>query len=79
MKSLRASAVWRRSRSSMISGSVPPSSVGASYLRELNKQSDRSRGFGFIKMSTVEEATRCIQELNGVVCLPHCPKCCKGR
>ncbi|EGO01519.1 hypothetical protein SERLA73DRAFT_120183 [Serpula lacrymans var. lacrymans S7.3] len=30
------------------------------------RQSDRSRGFGFIKMSTVEEATRCIQELNGV-------------
>ncbi|KAG6840136.1 hypothetical protein C0991_008600 [Blastosporella zonata] len=30
------------------------------------KQSDRSRGFGFIKMATVEDATRCIQELNGV-------------
>ncbi|KAF5336962.1 hypothetical protein D9611_002922 [Ephemerocybe angulata] len=30
------------------------------------RQSDRSRGFGFIAMSTVEEATRCIKELNGV-------------
>ncbi|KAF8351000.1 hypothetical protein F5887DRAFT_912910 [Amanita rubescens] len=30
------------------------------------RQSDRSRGFGFIRMATVEEATRCIQELNGV-------------
>ncbi|KAI0346978.1 RNA-binding domain-containing protein, partial [Trametopsis cervina] len=30
------------------------------------RQSDRSRGFGFITMSTVEEATRCIKELNGV-------------
>ncbi|KAL9712400.1 hypothetical protein Ac2012v2_003637 [Leucoagaricus gongylophorus] len=31
-----------------------------------DQRSDRSRGFGFIEMSTVEEATRCIQELNGV-------------
>lgn len=31
-----------------------------------DQRSDRSRGFGFIKMSTVEEASRCIQELNGV-------------
>lgn len=30
------------------------------------RQSDRSRGFGFIQMSTVEEASRCIKELNGV-------------
>ncbi|KAF9076607.1 hypothetical protein BDP27DRAFT_1210736, partial [Rhodocollybia butyracea] len=29
-------------------------------------RSDRSRGFGFIRMATVEDATRCIQELNGV-------------
>lgn len=33
-------------------------------------QSDRSRGFGFIRMSTVEEATKCIEELNGVVSFP---------
>ncbi|KAH6888366.1 hypothetical protein BKA70DRAFT_60254 [Coprinopsis sp. MPI-PUGE-AT-0042] len=31
-----------------------------------DQRSDRSRGFGFIRMSTTEEATRCIQELNGV-------------
>ncbi|KAL0581247.1 hypothetical protein V5O48_000835 [Marasmius crinis-equi] len=31
-----------------------------------DQRSDRSRGFGFIRMSTVEEATRCIQELNGI-------------
>jgi len=31
-----------------------------------DQRSDRSHGFGFIKMSTVEEATRCIVELNGV-------------
>ena len=32
-------------------------------------QSDRSRGFGFITMSTTEEAGRCIKELNGIVCI----------
>ncbi|KAF8164823.1 hypothetical protein B0H34DRAFT_779897 [Crassisporium funariophilum] len=31
-----------------------------------DQRSDRSRGFGFIKMATVEDAARCIQELNGV-------------
>ncbi|KIP09820.1 hypothetical protein PHLGIDRAFT_11672 [Phlebiopsis gigantea 11061_1 CR5-6] len=31
-----------------------------------DQRSDRSRGFGFISMSTVEEAARCIKELNGV-------------
>ncbi|KAF9028320.1 RNA-binding domain-containing protein, partial [Hymenopellis radicata] len=30
------------------------------------RQSDRSRGFGFIKMGNVEDATRAIQELNGI-------------
>lgn len=34
---------------------------------DTHTQSDRSRGFGFIKMSTVEEATKCVQELNGIV------------
>ncbi|KAH9950047.1 hypothetical protein B0H21DRAFT_706523 [Amylocystis lapponica] len=31
-----------------------------------DQRSDRSRGFGFITMSTVDEASRCIKELNGV-------------
>ncbi|TFY80407.1 hypothetical protein EWM64_g3596, partial [Hericium alpestre] len=31
-----------------------------------DQRSDRSRGFGFIKMDTVEAATRCVQELNGI-------------
>ncbi|KAF8525287.1 hypothetical protein JB92DRAFT_3109003 [Gautieria morchelliformis] len=31
-----------------------------------DQRSDRSRGFGFIRMATVAEASRCIQELNGV-------------
>jgi len=31
-----------------------------------DQRSDRSRGFGFIRMSTVEEATKCIAELNGI-------------
>lgn len=31
-----------------------------------DQRSDRSRGFGFIEMGTVEEATKCIQELNGM-------------
>jgi RNA recognition motif-containing protein len=32
-----------------------------------DQRSDRSRGFGFIRMSTVEEATKCIESLNGIV------------
>lgn len=36
-------------------------------MTDEKNQSDRSRGFGFIRMSNVEESARCIQELNGVV------------
>jgi len=31
-----------------------------------DQRSGRSRGFGFISMSTVDEATRCIEKLNGI-------------
>jgi len=31
-----------------------------------DQRSDRSRGFGFVTMSTMDEATKCIQELNGI-------------
>lgn len=31
-----------------------------------DQRTDRSRGFGFIVMSTVEDAARCVAELNGV-------------
>ncbi|ODO08852.1 transformer-2 protein [Cryptococcus wingfieldii CBS 7118] len=31
-----------------------------------DQRSDRSRGFGFITMRTVEDATRCIDKLNGL-------------
>ena len=34
-----------------------------------DRDTGRSRGFGFITMSTVDEASRCIKELNGVVCI----------
>ncbi|KAJ3777467.1 hypothetical protein FB446DRAFT_634102, partial [Lentinula raphanica] len=36
------------------------------WLDAMILQSDRSRGFGFIRMATTEDATRCIQELNGI-------------
>jgi transformer-2 protein len=42
------------------------------------EQSGRSRGFGFIKMSTVEDATKCIQELNGVVSPPRHADCARA-
>lgn len=31
-----------------------------------DQRSGRSRGFGFIRMATTEDATKCIQELNGI-------------
>ncbi|THH12334.1 hypothetical protein EW145_g6 [Phellinidium pouzarii] len=31
-----------------------------------DQRSDRSRGFGFIKLATVEDASRCVAELNGI-------------
>jgi transformer-2 protein len=40
--------------------------AGSASLKPV-PQSDRSRGFGFIKMATVEDAGRCIAELNGIV------------
>lgn len=49
----------------MISAYVHKSLLPIWFL--VAQQSDRSRGFGFIQMATVEDATRCIQELNGVV------------
>lgn len=33
----------------------------------IHLQSDRSRGFGFITMRSVDDAQRCIDKLNGVV------------
>ena len=33
----------------------------------LRLQTGRSRGFGFIKMGATEEATACIEKLNGIV------------
>lgn len=38
-----------------------------SSLSKHNQQSERSRGFGFIRMATVDDAARCVQELNGIV------------
>jgi RNA recognition motif-containing protein len=50
----------------MTKGCVSPYAQWSfSYLTP--RQSDRSRGFGFIRMSTVEEATKCITDLNGMV------------
>ena len=41
----------------------------ASHALSDGLQSGRSRGFGFITMATVDDAARCIKEMNGVVCL----------
>lgn len=53
-------------------------SVHIPIVTDLPKQSDRSRGFGFISMTTVDEAGRCIKELNGVVSLPMCVLVCES-
>ena len=37
-------------------------------ITDVRLQSGRSRGFGFISMATVEDAKRCIAELDGAVC-----------
>lgn len=34
-----------------------------------NRETDRSRGFGFVTMSTVEEAEKAVELLNGYVSL----------
>lgn len=34
-------------------------------------QSQRSRGFGFVTMRSVEDAQRCIEALNGIVSFSH--------
>ena len=46
-----------------VSAPIRQQSIQLNFVR----QSDRSRGFGFIKMATVEDAERCIKELNGLV------------
>ena len=36
-----------------------------------NRETDRSRGFGFITMNTVEEAEKAVEMMNGYVSLLH--------
>ncbi|CAG8581528.1 6614_t:CDS:2, partial [Acaulospora colombiana] len=63
-KNLDALVMSTKSLLFTISGSVPSKSKVKNMLTP--GKTDRSRGFGFIVMSTVEEATRCVSELNGV-------------
>ena len=44
---------------------VLPECLQSIVMRD--RDTGRSRGFGFIKMATVEDAERCIKELNGLV------------
>lgn len=61
-------AASRKWSLSMINVYVVPMLSRVQPVEIASIQSARSRGFGFITMSTVDEAARCIEKLNGIVC-----------